>query len=104
MWEGLPFQGSLLWALHGSAGFHPGRGSCFGFSSPFRHQTSSLSRRLVNPGLLPGAVSPCSGCSSSALSVSGNSRELGEVSPCSDSTDGLSGGSVALSPSGLLLP
>ena len=96
VWEGLPVQGSLL--------FHQGHGSCFGFSSPFRHQTLSLSRRLVNPGLLPRAGSPCSGCSSSALFVSGNSRELGEVLPCSDSTDGLSGGSVGLSSSGLLLP
>ena len=95
-WEGLPVQGSLLCALHGSAGFHPGHGSCFGFSSPFRHQNLSLSRRLVNPGLPPGAGSPCSGCRSSALFVSGNSRQLGEVSPCSDSTDGLSGGSVGL--------
>ena len=104
LWEGLPVQGSLLWALHGSAGFHLGHGSCFSFSSPFWHQTSSLSRRLVNPGLLRG-VGSCSGCSSSALFVSGNSRQLGEVSPCSDSTDGLSGSSVGLlSLSGLLLP
>ena len=95
LWEGLPVQGSLLWALHSSAVFHLGYGSCFGFSSPFRHQTLLLSRRLVNPGLLPGTGSSCSGCSSSALFVSGNSRQLGEVSPCSDS-DGLSGGSGGL--------
>ena len=95
LWEGLPVQGSLLWALHSSAVFHLGYGSCFGFSSPFQHQTLLLSRRLVNPGLLPGTGSSCSGCSSSALFVSGNSRQLGEVSPCFD-LDGLSGGSVGL--------
>ena len=44
LWEGLPVQGSLLWALHGSAGFHAGHGFGFGFSSQFRHQTSLLSR------------------------------------------------------------
>ena len=32
--EGVPVQGSLLWALHGSASLHAGHGSGFGFSSP----------------------------------------------------------------------
>ena len=94
LWEGLPVQGSLLWALHGSAGFHLGHGSVFGFSSQFRHQTSSLSRQLVDPGLLPRVGSSCSGCGSPALFGSGHRRQLGEISACSDSTDGLSGSSV----------
>ena len=38
LWEGLPVQSSLLWPLHSPAGFHMGHGSCFGFSSPLRHQ------------------------------------------------------------------
>ena len=96
LWEGLPVQSSLFWTLHGSAGFHLGHCSCFSFSSPIRHQTSLVSRRLVNPGLLPRAGSPCSGCSSPALFISGDSRQLGEVSACSNSTDGLSGGPVGL--------
>ena len=41
--EGVPVQSSLLWPLHGSSDFHTGHGSCFGFSSPFWHSTSSIS-------------------------------------------------------------
>ena len=42
--EGVPVQSSLFWPVHGYSGFHMGHGSCFGFSSPFRHSTSSISR------------------------------------------------------------
>ena len=31
--EGVPVQGSLLWTLHGSSGFHRGHGSCVSYSS-----------------------------------------------------------------------
>ena len=37
--EDVPVQSSLLWPLHSSSGFHTGHGSCFGFSSPYRHST-----------------------------------------------------------------
>ena len=40
--KGALVQGSLLWALHGSASLHAGHGSGFGFSSPVWHSSSSL--------------------------------------------------------------
>ena len=41
IWEGVPVQGSLLWPVHGSPNFNSGHGSCFSFTSPFRHSSSS---------------------------------------------------------------
>ena len=89
--EGVPVQGSLLWTLHRSLGFHPGHGSCFHYSSQDRGASTSLPRRLVASGFLSGAGSPCSGDSAPALQVFRNSRQLGEVSADSDTTDGVSG-------------
>ena len=65
--EGVPVQSSVLWPFHGPTGFHTGHGSCFGFSSQDRHSFASVSRRLADPDFLPGAGSPCSGHSSSAV-------------------------------------
>ena len=104
VWEGVPVQGSLLWPVHGSSGFHSGHGSCFGFTSPFRHSSSSLPRRLASPSILPRAGSPCSGYSNPALSLGRDCRQLGEVSAGSNSADVLSGSPAGLSLSGLLLP
>ena len=89
--EGVPVQGSLLWTLHRSSGFHQGHGSCVRYSSQDRGAASPLPRRLVTSGLLSGAGSPCSEDSAPALQVVRNSRQLGEVSGDSDSTDGVSG-------------
>ena len=89
--EGVPVQGSVLWTLHRSSGFHPGHGSCFRYSSQDRGASSTLPRRLVASGFLSGAGSPCSGDSAPALQVFGDSRQLGEVSADSDTTDGVSG-------------
>ena len=50
--EGVPVQGSLLWTLHRSSGFHPGHGSCFRYSSQDRGVSSTLPRRLVASGFL----------------------------------------------------
>ena len=72
--EGVPVQGSLLWTLHRSSGFHLGHGSYFPNSSQDRGALTSLSGRLVNSGLFSGAGSPCSGDSTAALRVVGNSR------------------------------
>ena len=96
VWEGVPIQSALLWSLHSSSGFHPGHGSCFSISSQDRHSFMSIPRRLVDPGLLPGAGSPCSGDSSSALQVVRDSRQLGEVSADSNSAHGLPGISFGL--------
>ena len=40
--EGVPVQGSLLWAVHGSTGLHSGHGSGFVFSSLVRYSSLSL--------------------------------------------------------------
>ena len=74
--EGVPAQSSLLWPLHGSSGFHTGHGSYFGFSSPYRHSTSSISRRLADPSLLPRAGSPCAGYSVIRWGLSSIGRSL----------------------------
>ena len=89
--EGVSVQGSLLWTLHRSSGFHPGHGSCFRYSSQDRGASTSLPRQLVTSGFLLGAGSPCSGDSAPALQVFRNNRQLGEVSADSDTTDGVSG-------------
>ena len=89
--EGVPVQGSLLWTLHRSAGFHQGHGSCVRYSSQDWGAASPLPQRLVNSGLLSGAGSPCSEDSAPALQFVRNRRQLEEVSDDSDSTDGLSG-------------
>ena len=94
--EGVPIQSSLLLSLHGSSGFHPGHGSCFGISSQYRHSVTSIPQRLVDPGLLPGAGSPCSGESASALQVIRDSRQLGEISADSNSADGVPWSSFGL--------
>ena len=41
--ESVPVQGSLLWSVRGFARFHAGHGSCFSFSSPIQHSSSSIS-------------------------------------------------------------
>ena len=89
--EGVPVQGSLLWTLHRSSGFHQGHGSCVCYSSQDRGAALPLPRRLVTSGLLSGAGSPCSEDSAPALQFVRNSRQLGEVSGDSDSTDSVSG-------------
>ena len=96
LWEDVPVQSSLLWPLHSSAGFHTGHGSCFGFSSPFRHSVMSLPRQLAHPNLLPRAGSPCSGYSSPALPFAGDSHQLGEVAADSNSAHGVSRGLAGL--------
>ena len=94
--EGVPFQASWLWALHGSACLQAVHGSGLGFSSPVRHSSSSLLQRLADPSDLPGAGSPCSGHSSPYLSFAGDCCQLGEVSVSSYSTYGVSGRSPGL--------
>ena len=104
IWEGVPVQSSLLWAVHGSTGLHTGHGSGFGFSSPVRHSSSSLPRRLADPSSLLGAGSPCSGHSIPSLSFAGDCCQLGEVSVSSYTAYGVSGSSPGLSLSELRLP
>ena len=74
--EGVPVQGSLLWTLHRSAGFHQGHGSCVRYSSQDWGAASPLPGRLVNSGLLSGAGSPCSEDSAPALQFVRNSHQL----------------------------
>ena len=65
--EGVPIQGSLLWSLHGSKSLHQGHGSCVSHSSQDGGTASPVPRRLVAPGFLMRAGSPCSEDSASAL-------------------------------------
>ena len=94
--QGLSVQGPLLRSVHGSAGLHPGHGSGFGYFTQFRHSSSALSGRLADSGVLPRAGSPVFEDSASFLQLSGDCRQLGEVTACSDSKDMLSGSPVGL--------
>ena len=94
--DGVPVQSSLLWPLHCASGFHQGHGSCVIYSSQDGGAASLLPRRLVIPGFLSRAGSPCSEDSAPALQAFGDSRQLGEVSDDSVSADGLSGGHSGL--------
>ena len=94
--QGLSIQGPLLRDVHGSAGLHPSHGSGFGHFTHFRHSSSAISGRLVDSGVLPRAGSPVFEDSASSLQLSGDCRQLGEVTACSDSEDLLSGSPVGL--------
>ena len=89
--QGLSVQGPLLRSVHGSAGLHPRHSSGFGYFTQFRHSSLALSGRLVDSGVLPRAGSPVFEDSASSLQLSGDCRQLGEVTACSDSKDMLSG-------------
>ena len=94
--EGIPIQDPLLWSGHGSAGLHAGHGSGFGNSSQSWHSSPPLSGRLADSGILPRASSPGFEDSSSAVQLSGDCRQLGEISACSDSDNLLSGSHFGL--------
>ena len=94
--QGLSIQGPLLWPVHGSAGLHPGHGSGFGHFTYFRHPSSAVSGRLADSGVLPRAGSPVFEDSASALQLSGDCRQLGEVTAGSDSENLLPGSPVGL--------
>ena len=69
-WHGLQVQSSVLWPLHGSAGLHPGHGSCFSYTPFSGYPYASIPRRLAGPVFLSG-VSPrgSSDCSPSLSRV-----------------------------------
>ena len=94
--QSLPIQGSLLWSVHGSAGLHTGHGSGFGDSPQSWNSALALSGRLADSGVLPGAGSSCSEDGPPVVQLSGDSRQLGEVSACADSEDNLPRSSVGL--------
>ena len=94
--QGLSVQGPLLRSVHGSTGLHPGHGSGFGYFTQFRHSSLALSGRLVDSGVLPRAGSPVFEDSASSLQLSGDCRQLGEVTACVDSEDMLSGSPIGL--------
>ena len=93
--EGVPVQGTLFRALHGSTSFYQGHGSCVSDFTQDGGTTSSLPGRLVASGFLPRAGSSCSEDSAPTLQTPRDCRQLGEVAVSSDSTDDISG-----SPSG----
>ena len=94
--QSLPIQGSLLWSVHGSAGLHAGDGSGFGDSPQSWNSALALSGRLADSGVLPRAGSSCSEDGPPVVQLSGDSRQLGEVSACADSEDDLPRSPVGL--------
>ena len=94
--EGLSIQGPLLRPVHGSAGLHPGHGSGFGHFTHFSHSSSAVLGRLVDSGVLLRAGSPVFEDRASSLQLSGDCRQLGEVTAGSDSENLLPGSPVGL--------
>ena len=91
MGGGVPVQGTLLRAFHGSASFYQGHGSCVSDSTQDGGTTSSLPGRLVASGILTRAGYPCSEDNAPTLQTPWDCCLLGEVSGVSDSADGMSG-------------
>ena len=91
--ESLPIQDSLFWSRHSSSSLHAGHGSGFGNPSQSWHSAPLLSGRLAGSGVLPRAGSPVFEDSSSSLQFSGDRRQLGEISACSNSNYLLCGSS-----------
>ena len=54
----LPIQSAVLWPLHGSAGLHQGRGSCFRYPPFSGDPFETVSRRLAIPVCLSGVPPP----------------------------------------------
>ena len=92
--ECLPIQGPLFRSIYGPAGLHAGHGSGFENSSQSWREATPLSGRLADSGVHPGAGYSCSEDSSSLMQPSGDCRQLGEVTACSDSEALLSGSPV----------
>ena len=90
------FQDPLLCSGYGSTGLHAGHGSNFDNSSQSWYSSPPLSGRLADSGVLPRAGSPGFEDSSSAMQLSGDCRQLGEISACSDSDNLLSGSHFGL--------
>ena len=94
--QGLPIQDPLLRPVHGSAGLHPGHGSGFDYFAYSRHPSSAVSGRLADSGVLPRAGAPVFEDSPSTLQLSGDCRQLGEVTAGSDTENLLPGSPIGL--------
>ena len=64
--------GVCIWPLHGSAGLHPGHGSCFSYTPFSGDPYVTVSRRLASPFCLSGVPPPGSSVCSPTLSRVGD--------------------------------
>ena len=94
--QGLSVQSSLLWPLHGSAGLHQGRGSCFRHSPFYGDPHEALPRRLARPVLLSRIPPPGSSDCSPPLSRVGDCSQYSEIQPDSIAGRPVSGGDYRL--------
>ena len=94
--QGLPIQGPLLRPVHSSAGLYPGHGSGFDYFTFSRHPSSAVSGRMADSGVLPRAGSPVFEDNPSTLQLSGDCRQLGEVTAGSDTETLLPGSPIGL--------
>ena len=77
--EGFPIHGSLFRSLHCSASFHTGHGSGISFPTSLRSLYSSVSQRLVYPGLLLDPRPPGFGLRLSVVPHVGGRCQRGQV-------------------------
>ena len=88
----LSIQSTVLWPLHGSAGFHQGHGSCFRNSPFYGDLYETVSRRLARPVFLSRIPPQGSSDCSPALSRVGDCSQPSEIQPGSITGCSVSGG------------
>ena len=76
-----PIQSSVLWPLHGSAGFLTGHGSYFRHSPLLGYPHEVVPRRLASPVVLSGIPPPGSPDCPRALPRAGGCNQPGEIPP-----------------------
>ena len=91
-WPRLSVQSTVLWPIHGPAGFHSGHGSCFCHPPLAGYPHAPLPRRLASPVLLSGVSSPGSLGGPGSLSRAGYCGQPREIQPRSFSGCPLSQG------------
>ena len=88
----LPFQSTVLWPLHGSAGLHQGHGSCFSYTPFSGDPYVTVSRRLASPVCLSGVPPQGSSDCSPTLSRVGDCGRPPVFQPGSITGGSVSGG------------
>ena len=80
-WPYLSVHSTVLWPLHGPAGFLPGHGSCFRNPPFLGYSHASIPLRLASPVVLPRGSPPGPPGGPEPLSRAGHCHQPGEIQP-----------------------
>ena len=80
-WPYLSVHSTVLWPLHGPAGFLPGHGCCFRNPPFLGYSHASIPRRLASPVVLPRVSPPGLPGGPEPLSGAGHCHQPGEIQP-----------------------